>query len=185
MPLFGLAYCLMLRIYFRILHGHRAQSLEAKSRLYSQLSEISTGIEHIRAFSWIDRYMERAYIIVDDVQSANYLLRCAHAWMWSQSDVLTIAAAVLVVYTSLFQTDTTSPYRVGPAFISIIYLGGILETSVNWYTGTKESITALGRLQSFVDNTPQEVDDMELVDVPDIWPSHGVIEYNNVTAKYE
>ena len=185
MPLFGLVYCLILRTYFRILHGHRAQSLQAKSHLYTQLSEISTGVEHIRAFSWIDRYMEHVYVTLDNVQTANYLLRCAHAWMWSHSDNLAMAAAMLVVYAALFHSDTTSPYRVGPAFISIFYLGGILETSVNWYTNTKESIVALGRLQSFVDNTPQEEDEEELVAVPDAWPSHGVVEFKNVTAKYE
>lgn len=161
----------------------RYLDLEAKTPLYSQLSETISGLEHIRGFGWEQETVEESFKLLDYSQKPYYYLFCIQRWLLLVLDFVGSAAAIILVSIAVFLTYSTSQPSIGLAMVGTMFLSLVLRNWVRNWTQLETSLGAVKRLRTFAQETPVERDKPGAQDMSN-WPSQGTIEFKNVTAKY-
>lgn len=170
-------------VYLRTSRQMRYLDLEAKTPLYSQLSETISGLEHIRSFGWQDQTLEEFFGLLDYSQKPYYYMFCIQRWLLLVLDFVGSAAAIILVSIAVFLTYSTNQPSIGLAMVGTMFLSLVLRNWVRNWTQLETALGAVKRLRTFEQETPVERDKAGAQDIPD-WPSRGTIEFKNVTAKY-
>lgn len=177
----------MIQTYY--LHTSRQMrylDLEAKSPLYTQLTETAAGIEHIRAFGWEEKNLQEGLKLLDHSQKPFYYMFAIQRWLTLVLDFCVMAVAVTLVAFALRFTSTTSQSAIGLSLLNVVKFSESLSQWVANWIDLETSLGAVARLKSFVAETPTEPDPQEpRVIPPASWPNRGAIELKNVTARYK
>ncbi|KAM4067250.1 ABC transporter [Hirsutella rhossiliensis] len=183
-PFFVVAlYCLQ-KFYLRTSRQIRHLDLEAKSPLYTQLTETAAGLQHIRAFGWQSKVLAGSLRLLDYSQKPYYYMFCIQRWLALTLDMsILVIAGVLVTFAL---NTTTSQSAIGLALINVMTLSETLSQLINAWINLETSLGAIARLRTFLRNTPIEKDPLRGQDprLPPGWPEHGKIEVGSMSAKY-
>ena len=95
-PFFAIALYLLQKYYLRTSRQMRYLDLEAKAPLYTQFSEMTAGLQHIRAFGWQSDTLTHSLKLLDYSQRPYYYLYCIQRWL-----TLVLDMCVLVIATTL------------------------------------------------------------------------------------
>ncbi|POR35874.1 ABC transporter, transmembrane domain, type 1 [Tolypocladium paradoxum] len=185
-PFFAVALYFLQKYYLRTSRQIRLLDLESKSPLYTQFTETAAGIQHIRAFGWHEEFLAHSLELLDYSQKPYYYMYCVQRWLTLVLDLCVLCIAVTLVAIGLNFTNTTTQGAIGLALISVIGFSEGLSLLINSWTELETSLGAIARLRSFVDETPTEQDPRgeQARELPDNWPSHGKIELQGVSARY-
>lgn len=170
-------------VYLRTSRQMRYLDLEAKTPLYSQLSETIAGLEHIRGFGWEEKTLEESFRLLDYSQKPYYYLFCIQRWLLLVLDFVGSAAAIILVSIAVFLTFSTTQPSIGLSMVGTMFLSLVLRNWVRNWTQLETALGAVKRLRTFEQETPVERDKAGAQDIPE-WPSRGTLEFKNVTAKY-
>lgn len=170
--------------YLRTSRQMRYLDLEAKTPLYTKLSETASGVEHIRAFGWERQTLKESFRLLDESQKAVFYMYTIQRWLLFVLDSTILIIAVVLVTIAVFWTTTTSQPSLGLGLLGTMTWNLVLANWVNYWTTLETSLGAAQRLRTFIQTTPQEEDKPGLTKVAD-WPRSGQITFRNVTAKYE
>ncbi|CEJ89530.1 hypothetical protein VHEMI05371 [[Torrubiella] hemipterigena] len=176
----------MIQIYYlRTSRQMRYLDLEAKSPLYTQLTETAAGIEHIRAFGWEEKNLQQGLKLLDHSQKPYYYMFAIQRWLALVLDFCVMAVAVTLVAFALRFTGTTSQSAIGLSLLNMVKFSDSLSKWVQNWIDLETSLGAVARLKSFVSETPIEPGPREpRASLPASWPDGGAIELKNVTANY-
>lgn len=170
--------------YLRTSRQLRLLDIETKAPLFSHFIETLGGVSCIRAYGWSSEYMERSYEVLDASQKPYYLLWCIQRWLTIVLDLLAGAIAVMLVAFAT-QVRNGSTGFLGVALFNVINFSGVLQAFVTQWTQLETALGAISRVKAFVEDTAPESSGSEVENLPDNWPSAGVIVFENISASYE
>lgn len=184
-PALCVVFYLLQKVYLSTSRQLRIIDLEARSPLYTHLTEIGNGIQHIRAFSWKERYLTRAFELVDQSQTPFYLMSSIQRWLFVIIDGINMGMALIIICVAVYFGHLTSQSNIGISFIGVIGLAWSFNFALEMWVEVETSMGAISRLRTFMRETPQEKDCDFVEEISADWPSEGTVEFEKVTAAYE
>lgn len=158
--------------------------LEAKTPLYTQFSEISAGLMHIRSFGWHTQTMSQSLKLLDYSQQPFYYMFCIQRWLALVAELCVLGVATILVSVALCYRNTTSQNALGLSLLTLIQFGDSIIGLLNTWIATETSLGAVARIRSFAENTPVE-EDYSSAELPPGCLKRGAIEMVGVTARYK
>lgn len=155
-PLFAGALYLVQRYYLRTSRQMRHLDLEAKSPLYTHISETAADVQHIRAFCWQAGFLARGLELLDQLQKPCYYMFCIQRWLTLVLDLCVLAMAVVLVALGLSFSHTTTQSAMGLALVNVISLSEMLSQLIDSWVELETSLGTIARLRTFVGQTPAE-----------------------------
>ncbi|KAF4511346.1 hypothetical protein G6O67_003152 [Ophiocordyceps sinensis] len=189
-PWVGLAFIFLIPVFYAVQNFYlrtsrqlRLLELEAKSPLYTSFLETLNGLSTLRSFGWASEALEANRRLLDSSQKPLYLLYMIQRWLTFVLDMMVACVAIIVV--ALAVALKSSGGLAGVALTQVMSLSMMLTTIVMQWTVVETSIGSVGRIKTFVENTPSEIKSNEVFEPPLAWPRAGRICLNNVSAFYE
>ncbi|KAK6611190.1 ABC multidrug transporter [Botrytis cinerea] len=172
------------KFYLQTSRQMRLLDLEAKSPLYTHLTETLDGVRTIRAFKWKGYVLNQNFGLLDLAQRPFYLLLCLQNWLNLVLDVVVACFAIILIALAVTLRHSMNSSLLGVAMVSIVSFSQTLSSFVNYWTSIETSLGAIARTRRFVAETPAELSDGAAV-VSVEWPSDTSIEFKNVSASYQ
>lgn len=176
----------MLQLYYlRSSKQMRVLDIEEQTPLYTLLTEMSDGLQHIRAFGWESAYYAKGLASLDRSQKPYYCMYCIQRWL-----TLVVGLFVVVISATLISFALTfsvgSQEALGLSMLIAMKVGTVLADVVEFWVELETSLGSISRLASFVKQTPAEISEgIELPHaLPDNWPQRGDIELVDVNSRY-
>lgn len=182
-PLMALFISVILYYFVKTSRQVRFLELETKTPLYNHFTETASGLRHIRALRWEMKNFENALGLLDNSQKPFYWACCLQRWLGLALDLLSCCIGASLTRFALRSPAPTSLPAVGLTYLTLIAFGMSLGIFVDSCANLETLVSALSRLQDFVEYTPTEPD-QAAVELPSNWPQKGEIELRNVAAKY-
>lgn len=172
--------------YLRTSRRLRLLDIEAKARLGTKFLELLSGQVTIRAFQSESRQLSQFMQTLNSAQKPFYLLYCVQRWLNMVLDLIVGSIAILIVIIAVKTKGQTDASMTGLALVNLVSFAQMLKQLISNYTLLETSMGALGRVRTFTTETESEnsPDDKDRK-IPEEWPSHGGIEFRNVTASYK
>lgn len=187
--------------YLRTSRQMRLLDLEAKSPLYTQVSEMLTGIEHIRSFGWQSATIQKSLTLLDYSQTPFYYMYSIQRWLLLVLDMCAALMSTLLVAIAVLWTSSATQPSLGLALLAATQYSRTTRLWVVRWTALETSLGAVTRLQNFMNTTPVERrhtfgvnpdgerDPEHIMEENDLeplrgWPTAGCIEFDNVNAMY-
>lgn len=183
-PLCFLALAVIQFYYLRTSRQLRLLDIEAKAPLFSQFLETLNGIACVRAYGWTHNYMHRNHEALNASQKPFYLLWCIQRWLTLVLDLLNAGIAILLVGVATNVENGSSAF-LGVALFNVIALSSSLQTLITEWTQVETALGAIRRIKSYVATTEDENLPTERGEVPEDWPQHGTIQFDNISASYQ
>lgn len=171
--------------YLRTSRQIRQLDLEAKSPLYTHFTETIAGAPTIRAFGMVSKTIQINHDLLDDSQRPFYLLFCLQRWLNLVLGLIVAGFATVMVSVALLIPRASTSSSTALGLLTLVNFSQDLALLISVWTMLETSLGALARLKTFVNETPVEDRDSENGKVPTLWPSHGSIKFEHVTASYE
>lgn len=184
LPVVLLVMYFLQKYYLRTSRQIRLLDLEAKSPLYSHFLETLNGLVTIRAFGWAEEFEEQNIALLDKSQKPFYLLFCLQRWLALVLDLIVAALTVILMVMVVELRDKLDPGLVALALLNIMSFNNNLTAIVQMWTNLETSLGAIARLKNFNERTRSENLAGECAPVPEDWPSHGQVEFCNLSAAY-
>ncbi|CEJ92652.1 hypothetical protein VHEMI08288 [[Torrubiella] hemipterigena] len=178
---------LLQSFYLRTSRQMRQLSLETKVPIVKQITEVSSGIEHIRAMKMQDYLLADGFKHIDNNSKPVYMLRCIQQWLWLVINLVVTFIAVMIMTIALTARHLASDNSIGVGMVALIPLSDNLGNVIRSWMSLETSLGAMWRLKWFTENTPTEQNETAL-DADDVrlknWPETGAIEFREVNASY-
>lgn len=159
--------------------------IETKSPLFSDILSTVTGLTTIRAFGWQKNFTERNETLVKSSQRPFYLLFAIQRWLELVVSLVVGAFAVLLAGVAVSQIGSSNASFIGLALVNIVTFSNNIQQLLTHWTMLEQSLGAVARIRSFVNETRSEHLPQEKQEPPPSWPSHGHVEFKNVSASYK
>merc|ERR1712223_899214 len=177
-------YYLVQRVYVATSRQLKRLESVSKSPIYSHFGETLNGSATIRAFNLQTDFVKQSENLVDDNQKANYPAIVANRWLAIRletvGNLIIFCSALLAV---LGRNDLT-PGMVG---LSVTYALSVTQT-LNWLvrmtSEVETNVVAAERLKEYSETKQEAQWTLDSDAAHDNWPSKGVIQIKNVSAKY-
>lgn len=164
----------------------RRLNLESKTPLYTQFTEITAGLAHIRSFGWHIQCLSQSLQLLDYSQKPFYYMFCIQRWLGLVSDLCVLGVATILVSVALCVQSTTSQNAIGLALLTVIQFGDSIITLINTWINMETSLGAIARIRSFAQDTPSEEDHSGAgTALPSSCLKRGSVEMFEVTATYK
>jgi ATP-binding cassette subfamily C (CFTR/MRP) protein 1 len=183
-PLCLLVLWVIQRFYLRTSRQLRFLDLEAKTPLYTQFTEMLSGLATIRAFGWSPAFLADSVRLLDTSQKPFYTMFCVQRWLGVVLDLFVAGMAVVLVTAALRATGTTSQGAIGLAMVNLIGFNQTLSLFLDSWTKLETSLGAIARLKWVTNNVPNENKQGENGVPESDWPLRGAVTFDNVTASY-
>lgn len=172
------------KIYLKTSRQLRYLDLECRSPLYSHFVEVLDGLPTIRAFGWQVASTEVLIQHLDQSQKPYYMLLCAQRWLNLVLDIVVMALATIVVTLAVGLHESTNAGFLGVALNNILGFNQLLSFFITSWTTFETSLGAIARVKSFVETTPSEFRDGEILEPPVSWPEQGAIHIQGLSLSY-
>jgi ABC-type transport system involved in cytochrome bd biosynthesis fused ATPase/permease subunit len=184
LPFLAVALYFIQKYYLRTSRQMRHLDIEAKTPLYSLFGDISSGLEHIRAYGWQSKLYDESLRALDYSQKPFYYMFTIQRWLELAMDCTTLVLAVTLVATTTFYKETTTQAALGLSMLNLVTFSTLLNMVIGAWITMETALGAIARLRSFISTTPVE-ECRSIVSLPQNWPNAGNVEFVNVTAKYK
>lgn len=185
-PFFLLFLYVLQKFYLRTSRQLRILDLEAKSPLVTLFTEVSLGIQHIRAFQWQGAFENRMIALLNQSQRPFYNLLSVQQWLRLVLDMCSTALATTIIALAL--RLSSSEAGIGLALLSLITFSGSVNEVLNAWVQLETSLGVIARLKSFEKDTPSEmnqaIDSAQIASLAS-WPATGNIQFDWMSARYK
>lgn len=173
MPVLLVFLFIVQHFYLKTSRQLRDLELDNSRLLVRQVTETSTGIEHVRSYNWEDAFELEFHEILEQTQKPIYFLGAAQQWLISVLDLFTAGAGTVMVAIALNVPSSASPNSMGLAFVSLITFSQTVSLFIQYFVSMKVIFGAVARIRAFAEQTPVEMDNNDGSDVPPNWPKMG------------
>jgi ATP-binding cassette subfamily C (CFTR/MRP) protein 1 len=185
LPVLGVVLFYLQKLYLQTSRQIRLLDLEAKSPLFTHLTETLDGIRTIRAFKWKQHVLDQNFALIDVAQRPFYLLLCLQNWLNLVLDIVVACLAVVLIALTVVLRHSMNSSLLGVAMVSIVNFSQTLSSFLNYWTALETSMGAIARTRQFIADTPAELHNNGAVAVSSEWPSDFSIEFRDVSASYQ
>ncbi|MCJ1327690.1 hypothetical protein MMC10_004362 [Thelotrema lepadinum] len=169
---------------------YRASAREVKrieaikrSFVFARFNEGISGVASIRAYGLSNHFIKDLRYVTDDMNSAYYLTFSNQRWLSLRLDaignMLVFVTGVLVV-TSRFDV---SPSISGLVLSYILSIVQMMQFSVRQLSEVENAMNSTERIHYYGTALEEEAP-AHLAPVPEKWPEHGQIDFNDVQMRY-
>lgn len=183
-PFVVMVLYLLQAFYLRTSRQIRLLEIEAKAPLYTHFMETIDGAITLRAHGWQSRYQERNNGFIDLSQRPAYLQYCIQSWLGFTLDIIVTIIAALLVTVVIVWRDQFSAGDIGVSLVAVMTFSSVLMRMIKAWTLMESSIGAVARVKRFVAETESESNSHSGIQVPENWPSRGMVEFESLTATY-
>ncbi|KAI5246025.1 multidrug resistance-like protein [Aureobasidium subglaciale] len=183
-PALFFVFYVVQKFYLRTSRQMRHLDLEGKAPVYTQFIETLDGLATIRAFNWSEKSIKHNFALVDRSQKPTYLMWALKRWLALVLDLVITGIAVLVVGIVVGLRDSSSPGFTGVSLTQIISFTSNIKLLIMFWTQLESSLGAVARIRQFESENVAEDQAGEAHDPPFDWPTKGVIEISDLSAKY-
>jgi ABC-type multidrug transport system fused ATPase/permease subunit len=184
-PVLGVVLFFIQRYYLRTSRQVRLLEIEAKSPLFTHFEETMQGISVVRAMKWKIQFQQRLEDALNRSQKPFYMLFCIQQWLQLVLDCVVMALGVILVSLVISLKSQFSAGSIGVALNLILSFNTDLMILIKSWTLLETSIGAVSRVQSFVNETPSEIQpEGTLSDPPSQWPARGGVSFLDTIARY-
>ena len=165
--------------------AREVKRIEANKRsfVFARFNEGISGVASIRAYGLSNHFIKDLRKVTDDMNSAYYLTFSNQRWLSLRLDAignaLVFVTGVLVV-TSRFDV---SPSISGLVLSYILGIVQILQFSIRQLSEVENAMNSTERIYYYGTALEEEAP-AHLAPVPEKWPEHGQIDFNNVQLRY-
>ncbi|KAF2731990.1 ABC multidrug transporter-like protein [Polyplosphaeria fusca] len=183
-PLIIISVYAIQKFYLHTSRQLRFLDLEAKSPLYTEFSEMLSGLVTVRAFGWQSFLEEKAKALLDRSQRPFYLLFAVQRWLTLVLDLVVAAVAVILIILVVALRGKLSAGYVGVALLNVIMFSQAIKLLISYWTQLETHIGSVARIKSFTTDATTENLEGEDQTPPPNWPSEGKIQFRDITAGY-
>ncbi|KAJ7639312.1 ABC protein [Roridomyces roridus] len=194
-PYFLIAACAIIIAFGYFLQFYRATALETKrldallrSVLYAHLSESLTGLPTIRSYGEIPRFIKGNAYHIDLQNRALFLTVTYQRWLAIRLDA---CGAVLVFLVGIFAAVGVSGITAGQIGLILTYtttISSMLAVTTRMSAEVENYMNSVERVIHYASSgaVPQEAPHESTPEnkPPPHWPSHGAIQFKDVTMSY-
>ena len=165
--------------------AREVKRIEANKRsfVFARFNEGISGVASIRAYGLSNHFIKDLRQVTDDMNSAYYLTFSNQRWLSLRLDaignMLVFVTGVLVV-TSRFDV---SPSISGLVLSYILGIVQILQFSIRQLSEVENAMNSTERIYYYGTALEEEAP-AHLAPVPEKWPEHGQIDFNEVQMRY-
>ena len=150
--------------YLRSSKQMRLLDLESKTPLYTLLTEMSDGLQHIRAFGWESVYFAKGLANLDHSQKPFYCMFCIQRWLILVVGLcVVVISATLVSFALTFSVTTQS--SLGLSMLIAMKVSTVFADVIEFCVDLETSLGSVSRLASFIGETASEAADEQ-----GLWP---------------
>ena len=173
------------RFYLRTSRQMRHIDLERKTPIYTQLTEIATGLQYIRALGWEQSMLGRGMELLDLSQRPYYQMFTIQRWLGVVMDLLVFCVALVILGVSLNLKFTATEASLALGLVTLLKFSDDLARIISDWTNLETSVGALARIREFIEKTPKQTNPSgDAGGIPDNWPASGHINIQNLVARY-
>ncbi|KAJ5909248.1 P-loop containing nucleoside triphosphate hydrolase protein [Penicillium taxi] len=183
-PLLILAVYLIQKVYLCTSRQLRFLSMEANSLPNNSFVETVQGIATIRAFGWEREYALDNNRAFDESQVPSYTLLTIEQWLSLVLDLIIAAVALFNVAFIVTLKGGETAGDVGISMNVLLTVNIVLMITVQTWASFDASLGVISRIRTFATTVTPESEPEEEASLPDMWPTRGEVEFNNVTADY-
>ncbi|ORY49444.1 P-loop containing nucleoside triphosphate hydrolase protein [Rhizoclosmatium globosum] len=190
---FLIALVPLMAAYYFIQGMYRATARELKrldattrSPLYSHINESMTGVNTIRAYREQTRFISKTDFLIDQTNAPYYLQQLGARWLGMRLEYIGNA---LVLATSIFgvsSRSSISPALMGLALSYVLQTTQLLQLCIRQYTEAEVQLVSIERMHHYA--TKVETEAAGVIEdhrPPAHWPSEGIVEFKNVSMRYQ
>lgn len=158
-----------------------------KSPIFSHLQESISGIEVIRAFSQVDRFVYKNMKNVNTLTKIDYSNNCANRWLSMRlqfiSSIIVFACCLLILAT-VGTKNQLSVGLIGFIMIRTLSVVGTLNAIIRYWAEVETKSVAVERIIQFFNLEPEAEMIVESQRPPQSWPSKGAVKFVDYSTKY-
>ncbi|KAL9119448.1 MAG: hypothetical protein Q9187_004001 [Circinaria calcarea] len=180
----SIAYYLIGAVY--IVASRDLKEFESSQRapLFQHLGETLSGVTTIRAFGAMGQYSAGNFTQIDRANRPSFFAAATERWL---SIRLGLIGAFVSLFASSFAISSLGKLSAGAIGLSMSYAIVFSEHVlwlVRYHSSNLQNVTALQRVQKYIDIPQQAPAVMNNTNLSEGWPRTGVIEYDNVSTRY-
>lgn len=183
-PIFG-AYIFLLIVYIRSSRELKRMESISRSPVYSHVSESSTGLSTIRAYSKQTQFIDQLDDFVNNNNRAYYLQLMIQRWLGVR---LEFFGALICFFTALFcvlGANSISGALIGIALSYSLQVTTSMNMTVRQAAEVEVNANSIERLHYYSKNLEEEAPDViDSNRPPKEWPSKGDVEFKDLEVKY-
>merc|ERR1719204_1231690 len=126
-----------------------------RSPILSHISATLSGLTTIRANNQIDVYESKHYEVRDEHTKCWMLFVASSRWFAQRLDIITVIVSVVATFLTVSLRDTMGASIAGLALVYVNSMIGGVQWCVRQYTETENMATAIERVMSFTELTPE------------------------------
>lgn len=123
LPVILLMMYIVQHFYLRTSRQIRFLDLEAKTPLYTYISEMATGLYCVRASGMSDKILATGFDLFDISQRPFYYMFCLQRWLTLTMDLAALGIATTVVAFGVLLQHSTSQTALGLSLVNLVLLG--------------------------------------------------------------
>ncbi|CAH6718182.1 oligomycin resistance ATP-dependent permease Yor1p [[Candida] jaroonii] len=190
-PWFAIAIPIMTLIFLFVGSYYQASSREIKrleavqrSLVHNNFNESLTGMDTIKAYNDVDRFIQKNDFLIDRMNEANFLVNAIQRWLGTQLNLISFGIVLIISLLCVFRVFNISAASVGLLITYTFGLPNMLVLIVKSYTQLENEMNSVERMCEFAFEIPQEAAYRINETRPNNWPSRGNIEFHNVKMRY-
>ena len=167
--------------------GREVKRLEAiqRSFVFNNFNESLGGMETIKTFGEVDRFIERNDYYMNKTNEADYMVNAVQRWLSIQLVWLSFFFVLLISLLAVNRVFNISAASTGLVISSTFTIPNILSMLIRTYTELENQMNSVERLSEFAFRLPQEAPYMITeTSPPPQWPQQGRITFANVSMRY-
>lgn len=186
-PICGVPFYFLQKFYLRTSRQLRQLQLENQVPIVKQITEVATGMEHIRPMRMQKAFIDGGFYNIDQSSKAVYYMRCIQQWLALVVNMLVMVIAVVMIVIALTSRRFASENSIGVGMVTLIPLGENMGIAVKVWTELETALGAMARLKWFTKTTPSEPNaeaTPEQASQFASWPKTGKVEFRDTCASY-
>ncbi|GME71317.1 unnamed protein product [Ambrosiozyma monospora] len=192
LPWFAISIPFLAIMYACIANFYQATSREVKrlesiqrSAVYAHFNETLGGMETIKAYNAVDRFLKSSDSLINTMNEACYVTICNQRWFSINLDLIAGCICLIVALLCCFRVFAIGPAATGLLLTYVLTISGLLAGMMNSLTQIDMNMNSVERIEYYAMELPQEAAyRIPENDPTPEWPTHGQISFNNVSLKY-
>ncbi|KAK7408556.1 hypothetical protein QQX98_009261 [Neonectria punicea] len=182
--LISAAYYLIAVVYMTASRDLKDMESNRRTPLVQHLGETLSGIVTIRAYGAEGEYSAMGLSLLDKSSQPSFFLASTERWLAFR---LSLTGAFVSLFAGIFAITSAGKLSAGAIGLSMSYAISFSEHVlwlIRYYMSNSQNMTALKRIQDYMDLTQEEQEATDGTIPSEDWPASGVVQYDGVSARY-
>ncbi|ODV71464.1 plasma membrane ATP-binding cassette transporter [Cyberlindnera jadinii NRRL Y-1542] len=172
---------------FYVASSREVKRIEAlqRSHVFNNLHEILNGLQTLKAYNALERFMDKNKHLIDRMNEAYILVIANQRWISIHLELVSCLLVLVVALLSVFRVFNINAASVGLIINYVMQVATFMSLVMRSYTSVENEMNSVERLCFYAHDLEQEPPYRINETRPrPSWPEHGAIEFQNVSMRY-